>query len=43
MYVEAVRDHNPPEDHDAFWQMLFIVLVPGCTRIWKAEGLEFVP
>lgn len=42
MYVEAVQNHNPPVDHDAFWQMLFIVLVSGCTMIWKAERLEFV-
>lgn len=42
MHVEAVQNHSPPADHDAFWQMLFIVLASGCTMIWKAEGSEFV-
>lgn len=42
MYVEAVQNHNPPVDHGAFGKLLVIVLVPGCTMICEAEGLEFV-
>lgn len=42
MYVEAVQNHNPPADRDAFGKLLVIVLVPGSTMICEAEGLEFV-